>query len=113
MNSHAIQLVVGALNMVSDFSILILPMPLVWSLQLDRAKKLKVMGIFGVGILACAASIIRLYYLVKLLYLPVESTYDLLLVCRIGVWAYVFPPLSMPNRSLSGPKSENIAASQN
>ncbi|MCJ1403525.1 hypothetical protein MMC11_006748 [Xylographa trunciseda] len=58
----------GALNVVSDISILVLPWPLIWRLQLSTKKKLGVTAIFGVGVFACIASIMRMVYSTKLVY---------------------------------------------
>ena len=38
-------------NIVSDFIILLLPIPVVWRLQLRLKQKFAVMGIFGLGFL--------------------------------------------------------------
>lgn len=50
-------------NIASDLAILILPMPVVWNLQMKQQKRLAVIGIFSVGSIACLASIIRIYAL--------------------------------------------------
>lgn len=42
---------VGILNLLTDLAIIILPMPLLWSLNLPAAKKLALTAIFGVGIM--------------------------------------------------------------
>ena len=51
----------GAFNVASDFGLLILPLPAVWSLQLPVAKKLGVSAIFMTGLMACVVSVITLY----------------------------------------------------
>ncbi|KAF2965605.1 hypothetical protein GQX73_g7967 [Xylaria multiplex] len=56
----------SAINVVSDISILIIPTVAVWNLQLTPKKKLGVSVVFAVGIFACIACIVRLYYSVKL-----------------------------------------------
>lgn len=50
-------------NIASDFAILVLPMHVVWNLQMKRQKRLAVIGIFSVGSIAVLASIIRIYAL--------------------------------------------------
>ncbi len=52
------------MSVVSDLSILLLPLPLTWSLQMPTKKKLRVMGILGAGGLATAFSIYRLWMIV-------------------------------------------------
>ena len=41
----------GVFNVLSDFAILIVPMPTVWNLQMPMRKKLLVMGVFATGFL--------------------------------------------------------------
>lgn len=41
----------GAFGVVSDFAVLLLPMPVLWTLHLPKAKKLGLMAIFATGIL--------------------------------------------------------------
>ncbi|TRX87848.1 hypothetical protein FHL15_011266 [Xylaria flabelliformis] len=56
----------SAINVVSDFTILITPLASIWQLQMPTRKKMSVAAVFGVGVLANVTSIIRLYYSVKL-----------------------------------------------
>jgi hypothetical protein len=41
----------GVVNIVTDFYVLILPMPFVWSLNMKRSRKVRVLVIFGLGLL--------------------------------------------------------------
>ena len=41
----------GVFNIISDLYILILPMPCIWILKLETGRKLRIMGIFSVGLL--------------------------------------------------------------
>ena len=41
----------GIFNVLSDFAILIMPMPCVWNLNMPLRKKLLTMGVFGLGFL--------------------------------------------------------------
>lgn len=50
-NSGAIYKASGIFNVLSDFAILILPMPLVWRLQMSLRKKLMTTGVFAIGFL--------------------------------------------------------------
>ncbi|KAL4964563.1 uncharacterized protein BDV14DRAFT_209315 [Aspergillus stella-maris] len=54
----------SAISIASDFWILILPVPMLWSLKMSVTKKLRVVGILGAGGLATAFSIWRLYMMV-------------------------------------------------
>ncbi|KAF7122203.1 hypothetical protein CNMCM5793_000160 [Aspergillus hiratsukae] len=53
------------ISVVSDLIILILPLPLTWSLQMSRNKKLRVIGILSAGGLATAFSIYRLILVLR------------------------------------------------
>lgn len=46
---NTLAIVMGILNIVTDFVTLILPMPLLWRLQISRVWKLQLMGIFLTG----------------------------------------------------------------
>ena len=41
----------GAVNVVSDFYLLVIPIHAVWTLQMPRRKRLGVIGIFMVGLM--------------------------------------------------------------
>ena len=43
--------VIGALNILTDFLILILPIPIVWGLSMTRSKKVGLSAVFGTGVL--------------------------------------------------------------
>lgn len=49
----------GVLNMVSDLILLIMPMPYLLGLELSWRKRLLLAATFGVGILTCVVSIVR------------------------------------------------------
>ncbi|KAI4199618.1 MAG: hypothetical protein LQ350_004493 [Teloschistes chrysophthalmus] len=50
----------GTMNLVSDFYLLIIPIPAVMSLQLPQKKKLGVIAIFMTGFFACVVSTVAL-----------------------------------------------------
>ncbi|KAI3294447.1 hypothetical protein DTO002I6_4616 [Penicillium roqueforti] len=50
----------SVISVVSDLIILILPLPLTWSLQMSRNRKLRVVGLLGAGGLATGFSLYRL-----------------------------------------------------
>ncbi|GAM34678.1 hypothetical protein TCE0_015f02406 [Talaromyces pinophilus] len=50
----------GAFNVATDFFVLVVPMPTVWSMNLTTAKKLRVSAVFGLGIIVVSLSITRL-----------------------------------------------------
>ncbi|KAJ5778077.1 hypothetical protein N7520_001323 [Penicillium odoratum] len=55
----------SVISVVSDIIILVLPLPLTWSLQMSRNRKLRVMGILGAGGLATAFSLYRLVLVLR------------------------------------------------
>ncbi|KAK8856685.1 Satratoxin biosynthesis SC1 cluster protein 4 [Apiospora arundinis] len=50
-------------NILADVLILLLPLPMIRGLNLPRAQKLALVGIFCLGFLTCAISLVRLRYL--------------------------------------------------
>ncbi|KAI9789339.1 MAG: hypothetical protein M1816_006228 [Peltula sp. TS41687] len=56
----------ASLNIIADFALLILPMPVVWHLQMSRRQKLALTGVFALGSVASIASIVRLYALIRI-----------------------------------------------
>ena len=49
----------AAFNVVTDVAILILPMPILWSMQMSVQQKLQITGMFLLGGFVCVASIYR------------------------------------------------------
>lgn len=52
----------SVINVFTDFLTTIVPMPLIWKLQLPRRQRLAVIGIFGMGITVTICSSFRTYY---------------------------------------------------
>ncbi|KAF6241446.1 hypothetical protein HO173_000156 [Letharia columbiana] len=78
----------GIINVISDFSILILPLPIIWRLQISWYKKSRVIAVFGFGLFACFASVLRLVYSSELIHVPSINPAYQLDVDRIGLWAF-------------------------
>ena len=51
-------------------------------------KKSRVLAVFGMGLFACIASVLRLVYQLKLTHIPFNSPTYQLDIDRIGLWAY-------------------------
>ncbi|KAF2202263.1 hypothetical protein GQ43DRAFT_439862 [Delitschia confertaspora ATCC 74209] len=64
----SISIVQSAINVITDFLILFIPLPMTLALSLPLRKKLAVSSVFLTGLLACAASIGRLVSAVKTLH---------------------------------------------
>ncbi|KAE8150862.1 hypothetical protein BDV25DRAFT_139457 [Aspergillus avenaceus] len=97
----------GALNIVTDIIIWLLPMPMLWTIQMSRRKKIGVSAIFGLGVLSVAAACVRYDSVLKLAnnkdqyYLLADS----LNWCSIELYVAIFcgsaPALSVLIRSFS------------
>ncbi|OTA62073.1 hypothetical protein K449DRAFT_434416 [Hypoxylon sp. EC38] len=59
-NAMVSWIVTGVLNLISDLVILIMPMPYLLGLELALPKRLVLAATFGIGILTCVISIIRI-----------------------------------------------------
>ncbi|KAK6615436.1 integral membrane protein pth11-like protein [Botrytis cinerea] len=69
-------LVFGIVNMINDVIILIVPIPRILKLRMNKRKKFSVAGIMLLGSFVCVASIVRIYYL-TLLTSAIDITYIL------------------------------------
>ncbi|KAI1755193.1 hypothetical protein F4782DRAFT_527917 [Xylaria castorea] len=56
----------SGINLVSDTTILILPLATIFKLQMSTKNRIQVGAVFAIGFLAITASVVRLYYTVKL-----------------------------------------------
>ncbi|KAI1394875.1 hypothetical protein F4819DRAFT_229438 [Hypoxylon fuscum] len=65
-NSMVSWIVTGVLNMISDLIILIMPMPYLMGLELALPKRLVLTATFGIGILTCVVSIIRVVMMTQI-----------------------------------------------
>jgi len=71
------------INIISDWSALILPLVVVHRLQMSPKQKLGIMAIFAVGLLACVASIIRLVYSIQL----IQTFDETWAIDPVAIWA--------------------------
>ncbi|KAM0804931.1 hypothetical protein BDR22DRAFT_885025 [Usnea florida] len=51
---------IGVFNLLTDITVVVLPMPVLWGLQMATGKKLTLSGIFGLGIIICIITLIRI-----------------------------------------------------
>ncbi|RDW81274.1 uncharacterized protein DSM5745_04831 [Aspergillus mulundensis] len=83
----------GVLNIVTDILTYLLPVPMLYGLQLTWRKKGAILGIFGLGILSIAAACVR-YDFVKKLSTASEDYYlllaDSLNWCTIEAYVAIF-----------------------
>ncbi|KAF1919979.1 hypothetical protein BDU57DRAFT_513312 [Ampelomyces quisqualis] len=54
--------ITGSINILTDFAILALTIPLLWALNLSTARKSLLLLVFMIGSAACVASVLRLVY---------------------------------------------------
>ncbi|KAI1824386.1 hypothetical protein F4861DRAFT_548769 [Xylaria intraflava] len=85
IDTNASILATSVINVVSDFTILIIPLAAVWQLKLRPRVKFGISIVFAVGIFATTACIVRLYYGVRLT-LSDDGTW---LIEGVGTWAMV------------------------
>jgi len=84
-------------SIVQDFAIYILPMHIVWKLQMPRGQKIALCALLGVGLVAVAAGCVRFYYV---LFLSDEADIwyymaDSLNWCSIEIYAGMSPLKSL------------------
>ncbi|KAJ5679328.1 hypothetical protein N7462_007572 [Penicillium macrosclerotiorum] len=65
LDQNAALIADSVISVVSDIIILVLPLPLTWSLQMSRNRKLRVIGILSAGGLATGFSLYRLVLVLK------------------------------------------------
>ncbi|KAF1963156.1 hypothetical protein CC80DRAFT_434643 [Byssothecium circinans] len=75
----------GGLNVVEDLFVLVFPLPMVWGLRMQLARKLRLLAVFGFAILSLVASIIRLVK-TKHLVSNLDTTRNF---AEIGFWAII------------------------
>ncbi|KAF2843411.1 hypothetical protein M501DRAFT_903162, partial [Patellaria atrata CBS 101060] len=73
LDDAAVYFTAGSISVVQDILAVILPMILVWKLQMTRRQKIAVGIIFSLGIVTCITCAMRLIYLHRILY----TTYDI------------------------------------
>ncbi|KAK9424192.1 putative Integral membrane protein [Seiridium unicorne] len=91
------QAVSGSINaglaLFGDILVLALPMPMIYGLKVNRAKKTALAGIFALGFFGCVASVIRIVELLK--FTPTDASYT-------QVYASTWTTLEMGVAVISG-----------
>ncbi|KAL4917564.1 hypothetical protein BDW62DRAFT_218068 [Aspergillus aurantiobrunneus] len=117
----------SAISIASDLWILVLPVPMLWSLKMSVKKKLRVVGILGAGGLATAFSVWRLYMMVVeaqtadttwfwihcVLTANAEAGIGLICACLPALSAYVASLRSHVNSSYRSYKASHELSSWN
>ncbi|KAJ5591899.1 uncharacterized protein N7459_002268 [Penicillium hispanicum] len=89
-NANQFFIVNQAFNVVMDFVILALPIPMVWGLHRAWQDKLALNGVFALGAFVCFASIYRIVVLFWIS--PVDPTYT---VYQATLWTHVEPSVGL------------------
>ena len=84
----------GVVAVLTDLLVLILPLPLVWGLQLPFNQKMALIPVFGIGIAIVVVSGLRLKYLITAP--TIDKTYDL----EITLWTIIEYNLALVCASL-------------
>ncbi|KAM0354826.1 hypothetical protein ACHAPU_000651 [Fusarium lateritium] len=63
-NQTAIWYANGIIHIALDFAIIVMPLPIVWKLNLPRSQKFLLSGIFGLGTFTIAIALLRLKWLI-------------------------------------------------
>jgi hypothetical protein len=61
---------------LTDFVAFMLPLSLLWKLQMSRRQKILLSAVFAVGLLVCIVGVVRIGYIAQLYYTSYDSTYE-------------------------------------
>ncbi|PMD58839.1 uncharacterized protein K444DRAFT_416939 [Hyaloscypha bicolor E] len=76
----------SVMNSITDITMIFLPILMMWNLQISRRQKIAVNCIFLLGGFVSIVSIIRLVYIVMLLYIKSDTTWS---AVQSGIWAVI------------------------
>ncbi|KAB8071456.1 hypothetical protein BDV29DRAFT_197376 [Aspergillus leporis] len=89
-NANEFFIVNQAFNILMDFIILVLPIPMIWGLQRAWQDKLALNGVFALGAFVCFASIYRIVVLFWIK--PEDTTYT---VYQATLWTHIEPAVGL------------------
>ncbi|KAI8945997.1 hypothetical protein F4801DRAFT_94977 [Xylaria longipes] len=100
-------MVLASIDLTIDIIIIVLPMPVLWRLQLATAKKVSLTFIFGLGFIIIIITSVRIPFFAQLD--PADITYT---VSKIALLSSLVPLLGIINASLplSGPVFQRVFA---
>ncbi|KAL3481373.1 hypothetical protein BJX99DRAFT_253677 [Aspergillus californicus] len=73
-------------NLIFDIVVLLLPAPTFWKLQLPIKERLVLIGLMSLGIVACTASAVRLYYANRIYHSSYDTTWE---AYQLWLWVLV------------------------
>ncbi|KAL2821221.1 hypothetical protein BJX63DRAFT_379663 [Aspergillus granulosus] len=80
-----------AVNIATDWVTALMPIPLLWNVQLNRNSKVAVMGLMSLGILASLSACVRLKYTINL----TNQTDFLFAVADVLIWGFAENAIGM------------------
>ncbi|KAK3402655.1 hypothetical protein B0T20DRAFT_4571 [Sordaria brevicollis] len=87
MDKNIITFVNAGINILSDLVLAIVPIPLLWKLQIPRRQKIVLTSLFGLGTFASVMSIVRLFSLKQIASAPdVEQS---VMGVSIAIWSCI------------------------
>ncbi|KAI3331630.1 hypothetical protein HD806DRAFT_477917 [Xylariaceae sp. AK1471] len=96
INYGTSQLASGVINIITDILILVMPIPLIWKLNITKQKKRQVTLTFAIGCTACLVSVVRLAWAQTLdgsdgSWAGVSITYISIIETTVGILAVSIP----------------------
>ncbi|KAL8811274.1 MAG: hypothetical protein Q9200_001935 [Gallowayella weberi] len=95
VNEMAVLYSSAGLTIFTDILMLLLPVPIIWRLQMEKAKKIGVIGIFLLGGFVCVATIVRIQYIPQIV--PVDPTWTQV---NPGIWSTIEPCMGIVSACL-------------
>ncbi|KAF4202619.1 hypothetical protein CNMCM8927_000014 [Aspergillus lentulus] len=77
-------------NLATDLMVLILPMRVLWMLKLPIRERLVLITVIDIGILACVASAVRVYYSYRTLNITYDITWD-----GYDIWLWILVEVNL------------------
>ncbi|RYP81007.1 hypothetical protein DL769_002187 [Monosporascus sp. CRB-8-3] len=94
-DSNALYTSCASSDLAIDIIVILLPMPVLWGLQLPRAKKIALTFVFGMGFMIIAITAVRIKFMLELDY--TDPTYT---VSNMAVFSAMVPLLGIVNANL-------------
>ncbi|KAL8655068.1 MAG: hypothetical protein Q9210_001129 [Variospora velana] len=95
LNLTMLLIVTASTNIVTDVALLVLPMPVLWNLKIERSQKFALSGIFLLGGFVCVASITRAPYLTGVVTVDPQWT-----AVDASIWSIIEPGVGIICASL-------------
>lgn len=104
-NQHALYYAAAAIDILTDIVLTILPLVILWTVQIQRSKRIVVMMVFVARLIVCLAEIPRLVYLGRY----IESTDKTWFGVNVAIWTQAVTHLSIMTACL--PSLQHLLAS--